>query len=117
MVRFATLCLQAGFNVIVDATFLRRADRAAFEAVASATGVALTLLHCEADQTVLEARVRDRQTNHRDASEADVAVLHQQIAAREPLVPEELGRTITVHTDRDIDLDELLRSLRPASMR
>jgi len=117
MVRFAALCLRAGFNVIVDATFLRRADRAAFEAVAAATDVELTLLHCEADQTVLEARVRDRQTNDRDASEADVAVLHQQIATREPLVPEELGRTITVHTDRDIDLDELQRSLRPTIMR
>ncbi|MBT8442636.1 MAG: AAA family ATPase [Gammaproteobacteria bacterium] len=116
MAQCATLCLQAGFNVIADATFLRRADRAAFEAVATKTGAELTLLHCEADRTVLEARVRNRQRDNRDASEADSAVLHQQIAAREPLVPEELGRTISVRTDRDIDLDALLRSLRPAIM-
>lgn len=117
MARFTTLGLQAGFNVIADATFLRRSDRAAFEVVATATGAELTLLHCEADQTVLEARVRDRHAANSDASEADVNVLHEQIAAREPLVPEELGRAITVHTDREIDLDELLQSLQPAIMR
>ncbi|MFW2403739.1 MAG: AAA family ATPase [Gammaproteobacteria bacterium] len=117
MARFATLALRAGFNVIADATFLRRADREAFEAVAAGTGAELTFLHCEADRKVLDARVRDRQAANSDASEADSAVLRQQIAEREPLIPEELGRTIIVRTDRDIDLDELLQSLQPAIMR
>jgi hypothetical protein len=81
--------IDAGFPVIVDATFLKRAERDRFKDLAGKLGVPCIVLHCEASAGVLQARLRERQLPGRDPSEAGVEVLESQLDTQEPLQPDE----------------------------
>jgi hypothetical protein len=85
----ADMLLRAGWSVIVDATFLKRADRDAFRALARDVGVAFSILAPQATPTQLRERVEARRTLGRDASEATLEVLEQQMRAIEPLEADE----------------------------
>jgi len=78
--------LAAGFSVIVDAAFLRRAERSDFRALAATRGLRCVILACEAPVDELRRRLRQRQN---DASEATVEVLEQQLGWMEPLTDDE----------------------------
>jgi aminoglycoside phosphotransferase family enzyme/predicted kinase len=77
MFEAARLALAAGRAVVLDAAFLRPAERAAVEGLAGAAGVAFEGVWMEAPADVLRARVAARTG---DASDADVAVLEGQLA-------------------------------------
>lgn len=94
----AAMVLEAGWPVIVDATFLRAADRDRFRQLASERGVSFAILDCRADETVLRERVQARLAAGRDPSEADLAVLEQQLAQRETLHAVELEHALVVDT-------------------
>jgi len=83
--------LGAGWSVIVDATFLKRADRDAFRALAQDTGAAFGILAPQATPAQLRERILARGALGLDASEATLAVLAQQMQAIEPLGPDELA--------------------------
>jgi aminoglycoside phosphotransferase family enzyme/predicted kinase len=100
----ARIALQAGYPVIVDATFLRRAERARFEALAAELGLPLTILECRADDALLRQRVGRRAA---DASEATLDVLQRQKTQLEPLEPQERERTISVDSAAAVDIAEL----------
>jgi predicted kinase len=74
--RDADQALTAGAAVIADAVFSDPAERSAIEEVARRASVEFTGLWLEAPAATLEARVRDRRA---DASDADLAVLRQQL--------------------------------------
>jgi aminoglycoside phosphotransferase family enzyme/predicted kinase len=82
MAELARQVLADGWPVIVDAAFLRRAERQAFHAIASADGIPFSIMPCEAPDEELHRRLQARTG---DASEAGVAVLEQQMAWLEPL--------------------------------
>jgi uncharacterized protein len=82
------LLLSWNYNVIVDATFLKHAWRQRFRELAENMQVAFELLACEAPIDELERRIANRRS---DASEATMAVLHQQLAENEPLTERELA--------------------------
>ena len=87
--------VEAGYPVIVDATFHERARRDRFRALAASLGAAFEIVCCEAPDDVLRGRVEKRLLKGADASDAGVDVLERQIAAREPLADEE-----SVHATR-----------------
>ena len=99
----ARALLQAGYPVIVDAAFLRRAERDAFHALARALGLPFAILHCHAPAQRLRERVQRRQAAGADPSEADLAVLARQQQHVEPLAPEELAHTLDLATDQAWD--------------
>ena len=101
--------LQAGGAVIVDAAFLRRAERARFARLALELGVPFTLLDCQAAHDTLRERVRARRLRRDDASEADEAVLALQIDCDQPLTAAERRQALTVQTDDALDVDDLAR--------
>lgn len=72
----ARRALQAGHAVIADAVHAKPEERALLEATARSAGVPFTGLWLAAPPDVLEARIRGRQG---DASDATVAVLHEQL--------------------------------------
>ncbi len=109
--------LRAGWNVIVDATCLARADRSRFLRAAEAAEARAVLLSCQADPEILEARVRERHAAGGDASEADLAVLRGQYRKLEPLADSELDRSVVVDTATAPDFAELADSLRERAMR
>lgn len=77
MMAKAEAALASGHGAILDATFFSFEDRDAAEALAGAQGVRFDGLWLSADSATLEARVAARRG---DASDADVAVLHAQLA-------------------------------------
>jgi len=81
--------VDAGRTAIVDAAFLRRSQREPFRALAAELGVPFVILVFEASEATLRQRVAVRDARGDDASDADLAVLGHQLAAREPLAAEE----------------------------
>jgi hypothetical protein len=89
----ATMLLQAGWSVVVDAAFLKRADRDAFRALAQQLGASFSILAPQATPEQLRQRILARSAAGQDASEATLAVLAQQMKTMEPLAPDEIGFT------------------------
>ena len=89
LLELADRLLGAGWSVIVDATFLKRADRASFRALAQRAGAAFSILAPQASVEQLRERILARQLQGQDASEATLAVLARQLRVIEPLAPEE----------------------------
>ena len=105
----ATAALAGGFAVIVDAAFLRRAERERMRAVARACGVPFTILHCEAPPALLRQRLAERAARADDPSDADARVLANQERSQEALDDAERAMTIAVDTAAPIDIDALAR--------
>lgn len=84
----ATFCetgLTAGFNMIADATFSTRYWRSRFIEIARRLGASPVIFECSAPFATLKARIRQRMAEDSDESDADLAVLEQQLTHFEPL--------------------------------
>jgi aminoglycoside phosphotransferase family enzyme/predicted kinase len=111
----ATWALRAGWPTLVDATFLRLAERERFARLAADLDVPFAVLHCHAPAATLRERIRARADGQHDASEADEAVLAQQQQARDPLTDEERRRTVDVDTAQPLDVGRVAHCLREAA--
>ncbi|MEZ7871059.1 MAG: AAA family ATPase, partial [Brachymonas denitrificans] len=76
--------------------FIRRELRDQFRVLAQQAGVPFGILAFEAPEAVLRQRIRQRQQQGDDASEADVQVLEGQLQALEPLAPDEEDHAVRV---------------------
>jgi predicted kinase len=112
LAQLAARVVQAGFTAVVDATFLKRAQRDAFRRLAAQLGVTFTILAFRAHAETLRHRVARRHAQASDASEADLAVLHGQLTALEPLTAEEQAGTLTIDTEAPPDSQRLLAIVR-----
>ncbi len=91
--------LAAGSPVVVDAAFLKRAERRRFADLAARHGVRWRIIDCRADPLVLEQRIVSRAAARQDPSEATVAVLRRQLASVEPLGADECQQGQVVEAD------------------
>jgi len=105
--------LAAGHSVVVDAAFLTRASRHRFERLADDAGVPFRSIWCRAPVETLEARVRRREAEGRDPSEAGVEVLKRQRVVAEDPGDDEAAHTISVDTTEPPSWDRFARELRP----
>jgi predicted kinase len=71
--------LEAGWSVILDGVFGRRAEREAARALAQRRGVAFRVVWCDAPEQVLRDRLRARMASGRDLSDAREGVLDLQL--------------------------------------
>lgn len=96
--------------MIVDATFSRRPEREAMRALARELGISAHFIGCTAPESVLRARLAQRATVNRDASDADERVLALQLRRREaPTADEDVQ---WLDTDCSLKgLDERVRAL------
>lgn len=85
----ARAALEGGMSAVVDAAFLRRAERDAVRALGRERQVECTVVECTAPNEVLAARIAHRQAHQSDPSDADAGVLALQMRVREPLAPDE----------------------------
>ena len=108
LLALARTLLTAGFEVLVDATFIQRARRAPFRALAAELGLPCHLLALHAPDAVLRQRVRQRRAEGRDASEADEAVLQGQLRGFEPLDAAEQAQAIAIDSTQPVDWPRLL---------
>jgi predicted kinase len=108
----AARVIEAGWTAVVDATFLKRAQRDAFRRLAAQLGVPCTILACRAHAETLRRRVALRSVQGTDAAEADLAVLSGQFAAIEPRTAEEHADALTCDTDAPQAPQRLLEAVR-----
>ena len=103
LLALAYTVLQAGYAVLVDATFLLQSQRAPFRALAANLQLPLVILAFDAPLAVLQQRVQQRLAQGGDASEATLEVLAAQLARREPLDAQELALAVRIDTTAPID--------------
>jgi hypothetical protein len=111
LVEVAREIIQSGFPAIVDAAFLKKRERAAFQELAQELSVPFVILDVTAPEALLRERVKQRMQHGRDASEANIAVLENQIRNSEPLDGDELAVTIEVATERVENVQALVQRL------
>ena len=99
----ARTALQAGQPVLVDATFIHRERRAPFIDLARQLGLLWCMLAFHAPEEVLRQRVRQRQANGNDASEAGEAVLMHQLAHIDPFTLDEQAHTLHLDTTQPVN--------------
>ena len=94
--------LRAGFDMIADATFLRRRHRTRFYELAASLAAGFAIVECHAPPDLLEQRLRQRAALQSDPSDADVAVLRHQLTQHDPLSDEERECTVRLDPGGDI---------------
>jgi aminoglycoside phosphotransferase family enzyme/predicted kinase len=107
----AGTALAHGFDLIVDAAFLRRAERELFRRLAARAGARFAILDCVAPEAELRRRIAARAAQGADPSEATAAVLDWQLEHQEPLGPDELADTVRVDTSRTVPYEALAAQL------
>lgn len=104
--------LGAGFSVIVDASFLRGADRQSLAALADRQDLEHAILDTSAQRVALEQRLQKRRFGDKEASEADIEILEYQFDTADALTAAELERTVKIATDGDVDIGNVIKSHR-----
>ncbi len=112
LVRHSATGLRAGFHMLVDATFLRRAQRLRFERLADEFGAGWVILDCSAPEATLRARVRQRLEDGADLSDAGLEVLDYQLSNTDELLADERSRAIPVRSDQPVDPERLAQAVR-----
>jgi aminoglycoside phosphotransferase family enzyme/predicted kinase len=107
----ARTILEAGYSVIVDAACLQREQRDRLRALADQLRVPYVILDVTAPDAVLRERVRRREREGLDASEANLAVLDHQLATAEPLGPDEEADVVRVLTEEPVDPARLVGAI------
>jgi predicted kinase len=95
--------INAGYIVIVDATFLQRGQRRMFSEWAHGHDVPFAILSVAAPPAVLRERITRRAQEKADASEANLAVLEHQLNAQQPFAPEELASVLAYEPNAPLD--------------
>ena len=89
LAELATTVINAGYPVIVDATFLHRSQRDRFHRLTQRLDVPFRIVKCSASESELRDRVEARQKTASDASEANLRVLERQLLDSDALDPDE----------------------------
>ena len=103
--------LEAGFPVIVDATFLQQSYRDEFRQLALKLKIPFKILDFQAEKSVMETRIRNRLKGQRDPSDADLTVLEYQLSHHDPVAKHEQRTIISIDTSTGFDLNSTLSKL------
>ena len=111
LAELASMILDAGYPVIIDATCQQPAQRARFQQLAFQKQLPYVILEFSASTATLHKRINNRAG---DASDADRQVLDHQLAHWHPLQKDEAKFTINIDTETRFDapsVSEKIRSL------
>jgi predicted kinase len=112
LAELAGTVLAGGHNVIVDAAFLQRAQFEPFIELARARGVRCFIIDCRAPESELRRRITRRQDDRRDASEAGINVLENQLRHYQPLPGSVADAEVLVAGSDAAAMDGLVTALR-----
>ncbi len=113
LAELARQILEAGFPALVDAATLQRWQRDLVVTAADEANVPAAILVCEAPETVIRQRLRQRCSEGGDPSDADESVLEHQLQSVEPPTAAE-PLMVRVSTHQPMDPNQLARLLRAA---
>lgn len=97
----------SGYVAVVDATFLKAAQRGLFQDLAAGLGLPFAIIDCAAPVEVLRERIVARAGRADNVSDADLAVLEGQRAAAEPLSATEQAASLPVSPGHPLDWGQL----------
>lgn len=105
LAELASDALRYGWSVVVDATFLQAEQRQRFRELAAQCHAAFLIVAFQASPEQLAANIQQRQQRDDDASDADMAVLQQQLSLYKPL--QDAEPYVTVHYGEPLPLARL----------
>jgi predicted kinase len=108
----ARTLLQAGFLVVIDATFLRHHQRELFRMLAKEHGCAWFIVDVFAPESVLKERVERRSREGHDASDATVDIMKRQLESTESFTQEEQSHVIRVDSTDKKGIISAMRDLK-----
>ena len=107
LLHLAEASLKAGFNTIVDATFLQQARRLPFQMLAERLDIPFVILDFQLPEATLRQRIEQRLFEGGDPSEANIEVLEAQLTIRESLSGFETAWAMPITTDSARMLEKL----------
>ena len=107
--QIAQTIIDADFTVIVDATFLQQSRRRQMLEMQTGTACKRIIINCEAPVEELRKRIIERED---DPSEANLAVLEQQLLTRQPINAEDEAFAQVVNIGSDGISPEQIRQIR-----
>lgn len=111
----AALVISAGYSVIVDAAFLEKSKREAFQKLAQQLKIAFIILHCCLPHHELEKQINLRLEKNNDPSEANVNVLAWQEKVYQPPQENEKKFTLDINPLNNT-VSELLKKIQQFSI-
>lgn len=105
------LVLNAAYPVIVDATFLHKKWRRNFRAIAEKHQIPFHILACTADQNTLKQRLKSRQQEKSNISDADISIMELQRKNMDSLDREEKKHEISVDTGKLLDCSPIVAQI------
>ena len=112
LLELASSIVDAGYPVILDATFQKAEQRQMFLTLAKEKNVAFIILEFQANEKTLRQRIRARSG---DASDADIAVLEHQLKNWSPLKPEEQQICIVINTEEKFNENKVAEQIHTLS--
>ena len=109
LAEITTALTLSGHSTLIDASFLKLAQRKQMRDLASRMGVNFLMIDTNASKSELAARLQARKA---DASEADFSVLQHQLEFADPLTPNERTATIFVDTGVPVEIEPYVRQIR-----
>ncbi len=106
----AASCLEAGYSVIIDATYLEHQYRKQALKIAVSSELPFLAISLQFPVDILEQRITQRIEKDNDASEATISVLHGQLAKAESLSDDEHQYTLVISDNDDI-LEKIITKL------
>lgn len=107
LLQLAVEILNAGYSVIVDATFLQRQQRKQFFQQTERLQIPFLIINSYADKGILLNRIKVRAKQLDNVSEADRIVLENQLENMQPLTIGERKYSIAIDTDQAEQLSGL----------
>src|SRR6056297_1557023 len=98
LVELAEPLIRAGIPALIDAACLKQWQRTLFRDLARERDVPFAIVHCKADQSILEQRIERRDEAGDDPSEAGLEVLAHQKQNMEPLDESEQAEALHLDT-------------------
>ena len=101
--------IDAGYPVIVDATFSTLKQRTLFKKFAEQKNVHFIILNFIASEETLKQRIRNRKN---DVSDADITVLENQILNWQPMEQNEGDYAVSINTEEPLDIEQIISRLK-----
>lgn len=112
LMKISELVLNAGYSVIVDATFLDKKWRQKFRLIAEKQQIPFHILSCFADQNTIKQRLRARQDESDQISDADIPVMESQLKKMDCLDINEKKYEIPIDTEQSLDYLSIMTQLK-----
>lgn len=108
LLELADSLMRAGFSVIIDAAFLQHQQRKPFQQLAERLNVRYFIVETTAPAKVLRRRIVQRKNN---VSDADLNVLEYQLKNWEPLLTEEISKTLSINSLETLQIGRIIKNV------